>query len=165
MYRVEDLAYLLDMRKVDLVTGLKEKELIRPEVTSQAQFNEQEEAIFAATYTRYLNHAYGCRKKWRAALYQNLFFKTPEVVNLARVCNKAPKFMAKDITLRPSFPERYESATETEEDEAEQPECNIAAFDSDIDEEECTHMSEFLKSGRTMITESNFREMGEKSMR
>ena len=71
--------------------------------------------------------------------------------------------MAKEIKLRPSFPERYESATETELDEAEQPSCQIHAYDSDIDEEDRTQMSEFLKTGRTMITEENFREISENS--
>jgi hypothetical protein len=73
--------------------------------------------------------------------------------------------MAKEIKLRPSFPERYESATETELDEAEQPECIIPAYDSDVSEEGRTQMSEFLKTGRTVLTEENFRDVAVNSMR
>lgn len=42
MYRVEDLCYLMDQNKEDLIKRLKNNLRCRPEVTSVAELNEDE---------------------------------------------------------------------------------------------------------------------------
>ena len=74
------------------------------------------------------------------------------VENLERVCKKKPKFMNKSVQLGPSFPEKYESSTETELDADEQPDLKVPNYDSDCSIGELDHVSEFLKTGRTQIT-------------
>ena len=149
MYRVEDLCFLLDKNKPDLVKEMWKRHKVRKEVETPDQMNEKEKIIYLQAYNKYTRQNYATRKAWRKCLADSTFFKEPALVDLDRVCRKKAKFMKKELKLRPKA-NAYGSDSDTEYSE-DKPRYFVSETESseaeEVTEKKLKVTKDFVKQG------------------
>ena len=115
MYTVEELCYMLDKEKTDVIEFLKKFNLVNQMVQKPEDMNEKELGFYNSKLMESMKR-YKIMKKWRQILAQALRYEKPFLANPEALLVANPN---EDIKLLDELYPDYMEATDSEDTETE----------------------------------------------
>lgn len=89
MYTIEELCYILDSQKPDIIANLKKANYMSPNVQTPADMNPKERAMYDDRILGIMER-YNRMKNWRKLLGSTLKYKAPFLANAEALLMQKP---------------------------------------------------------------------------